>query len=187
MRGRGKPFPKGNIPHNATPKRSFVCETCGINFQRSEAYISAVGTPRTCGRICHNRRIAAETKASGRLRGSGNPTWKGGIQTYRRFKKDACERCGSTRFLLVHHKDENRYNNVASNLETLCKRCHQIHHGTALNLPKTPRPVHYWTRVCAHCMNAFSARLGMPKTVYCSRDCYFNHRYPLRRLPAAAK
>ena len=51
-----------------------------------------------------------------------------GIQTYRRVKKTKCEWCGSTNNLLVHHLDENRYNNNIDNLITLCKRCHQNLH-----------------------------------------------------------
>ena len=51
-----------------------------------------------------------------------------GIQTYRRAKKSKCEWCGSINNLLVHHLDENRYNNNIDNLITLCKRCHQNLH-----------------------------------------------------------
>ena len=51
-----------------------------------------------------------------------------GIQTYRRAKKTKCEWCSSTNNLLVHHLDENRYNNNIDNLITLCKRCHQNLH-----------------------------------------------------------
>lgn len=54
--------------------------------------------------------------------------YKTGICTYRRVKKSKCERCESDKFLIVHHKDENRENNVLENLETLCKSCHQAHH-----------------------------------------------------------
>ena len=51
-----------------------------------------------------------------------------GIQTYRKAKKDCCEKCGSIKNLLVHHLDENRHNNDVSNLITLCKSCHQALH-----------------------------------------------------------
>jgi HNH endonuclease len=69
--------------------------------------------------------------------GATNPAWKGGRdpKTYRKNLQSICERCGSTRFLLIHHKDENRSNNEPGNLETLCKRCHQLHHGCVSNLP----------------------------------------------------
>jgi hypothetical protein len=61
--------------------------------------------------------------------GEKNNNWKGGIGIFTKLvDKKCCERCSSEKFLLIHHKDENRYNNDKSNLEVLCKRCHQIHH-----------------------------------------------------------
>jgi hypothetical protein len=61
--------------------------------------------------------------------GPSNNNWTGGIGVYRRLKKrTACERCSSKKHLLIHHKDGNRYNNELTNLECLCKRCHQIEH-----------------------------------------------------------
>lgn len=70
--------------------------------------------------------------------GSSNNHWRGGAQCgwYDRFMKDACERCGSTELLLVHHRDRNRSNNDLENLETLCKRCHQIEHRCWENFTK---------------------------------------------------
>lgn len=69
--------------------------------------------------------------------GKANNNWRGGIGTYRRADLPAnCEVCGSTKFLCVHHKDHNRYNNELSNLMRLCKRCHQIEHGCINNLPQ---------------------------------------------------
>lgn len=41
---------------------------------------------------------------------------------------DKCEKCGSTKNLLVHHIDHNRSHNYKANLMVLCKRCHQEHH-----------------------------------------------------------
>ena len=66
-----------------------------------------------------------------------NNNWTGGIGIYRNIKKARiCERCGSRRYMLIHHKDENRYNNDVENLEALCKRCHQIEHNCGDNFPK---------------------------------------------------
>lgn len=73
-------------------------------------------------------------KAHGK--GPSHPTYKTGIGTFRQFRKDVCDRCPSTKFLCVHHKDQNRYNNVPENLETLCKRCHQLEHDCYASLPK---------------------------------------------------
>ena len=47
----------------------------------------------------------------------------------RKFRLGACERCGATRHLHVHHKDGNYTNNDPANLETLCERCHGKEHG----------------------------------------------------------
>lgn len=58
-----------------------------------------------------------------------NNNWKGGIGIYRELvDRTKCSFCSSVINLLVHHKDENRYNNEKSNLLVLCKRCHQVKH-----------------------------------------------------------
>lgn len=70
--------------------------------------------------------------------GANNNNWKSGAQSgyYDRFLKESCERCGSSQNLLIHHRDRNRYNNDSVNLETLCKRCHQIEHECWKNFTK---------------------------------------------------
>lgn len=57
--------------------------------------------------------------------GKNNNNYKNGISMYAKKKKSKCERCGSTKNLMVHHKDGNRKNNSASNLKTLCWSCHE--------------------------------------------------------------
>lgn len=105
-----------------------TCQFCDTTYERPP---SQAKSSRHCSLLCHNRATAKEIDRTG----ENNPGWKGGIQTYRKFKKNNCERCGTTDKLIVHHKDENRYNNVLDNLETLCRRCHQIHHRCWENLP----------------------------------------------------
>lgn len=75
--------------------------------------------------------------------GSGGNQWEGnnsqykdGSSGYRKHIKDECEDCGGVRHLNVHHKNHNRKDGRKKNLKTLCKRCHQILHGCADNLPK---------------------------------------------------
>ncbi|PYQ25620.1 MAG: hypothetical protein DMF56_26875 [Acidobacteria bacterium] len=72
---------------------------------------------------CHNELIAEAH------RGKPHPArWTGGgIQAYRRCRKPACERCGSTKNLMVHHRNHNRRDNVLTNLETVCRSCHCSH------------------------------------------------------------
>lgn len=57
--------------------------------------------------------------------GSNNNNYKNGISMYAQRKKSRCETCGSTKNLMVHHKDGNRKNNKSSNLKTLCWSCHE--------------------------------------------------------------
>jgi 5-methylcytosine-specific restriction endonuclease McrA len=57
--------------------------------------------------------------------GKNNNNYKNGISTYAQKKKGKCQSCGSTKNLMVHHKDGNRKNNDASNLKTLCWSCHE--------------------------------------------------------------
>lgn len=52
---------------------------------------------------------------------------------YRDYVKTACEKCGSTKYLCGHHLDHNRSNNNPENIQTLCKRCHQVEHKCYLN------------------------------------------------------
>lgn len=59
--------------------------------------------------------------------GENNNNYKNGISTYAQHKKSKCELCGSTRNLMVHHKDGNRKNNKPNNLQTLCWSCHEKH------------------------------------------------------------
>jgi hypothetical protein len=61
--------------------------------------------------------------------------WKGGISQnyYRRLiifigLKKECQRCGSLKHIVIHHKNRNRKDNRLSNLEILCRRCHFIEH-----------------------------------------------------------
>jgi len=59
-------------------------------------------------------------------------SYKNGILNYRKRALDhygkKCNHCGSERYIVVHHIDEDRTNNQLDNLEILCKSCHQEHH-----------------------------------------------------------
>ena len=73
--------------------------------------------------------------------GQENAAYKNGIgffMSIRRVIRDTrkcCERCGKDLIGVgrygwaVHHKDHDRTNNDISNLELLCKRCHQLEHN----------------------------------------------------------
>ena len=49
-------------------------------------------------------------------------------RSYRHYRKNECEICGSKEKLLVHHLDRNHNNCTKENLQTLCKKCHQNLH-----------------------------------------------------------
>lgn len=111
-----------------------------------------------------NQKVAAKRWAvnTGRFKGTGpgahntpgdlHPQWNGGERKFGQTLAPAyykrvryCERCGldlvdaAPEFRAVHHKDHNRKNNVESNFELLCKRCHQLEHECWLNLPNQRR------------------------------------------------
>jgi hypothetical protein len=101
---------------------TLICQFCNKEYSVCK---SRINKSRHCSRKCHNTAISREYKHSG----INSPHWKGGIQTYRKFKKSNCETCNSINHLDVHHIDENRYNNNLSNLITLCRSCHKKTHG----------------------------------------------------------
>ena len=62
-------------------------------------------------------------------RGITHGSYTTGITAYRKFiKTNKCSKCDSKINLLVHHIDNNRLNNIPSNLICLCKKCHQKIH-----------------------------------------------------------
>lgn len=68
--------------------------------------------------------------------------------------KPACEVCGKTGRLHVHHKDEDHTNNDPSNLKTLCPSCHRHSHSQnfmAYGVTRKP---------CVHCAEP-SVRQGL--------------------------
>lgn len=97
-------------------------------------------------------RVAAERAASGKIKYPGvgkggaphsgklNPMYKHGLYVFETLRNEIkesvryCERCrkdlleATQHMWVVHHKDHDHWNHVASNLELLCKRCHQVEH-----------------------------------------------------------
>ena len=55
------------------------------------------------------------------------------IRAYKLRKDPLCEDCLKRSFAVaaevVHHKDENQFNNDDKNLQSLCRDCHEITHG----------------------------------------------------------
>jgi hypothetical protein len=44
------------------------------------------------------------------------------------YKIEKCSRCGSTKSIVVHHKNKQHKDNALTNLEILCNSCHISHH-----------------------------------------------------------
>ena len=66
-----------------------------------------------------------------------DPSWSDMSYNIKKLRNFTCERCGKTFVdeegnytsgLEVHHKDRNKRNNLPSNLEVLCEKCHDKHH-----------------------------------------------------------
>lgn len=70
-----------------------------------------------------------EKKGNYNQSNTNNNNYKNGISNYktRAFEKygKRCQICGSTKNIMVHHKDGNRTHNELSNLKVICWRCHE--------------------------------------------------------------
>lgn len=115
-------------PFTRRGRRHVYCDKCSEDRQRKRAYDHQVKT----GYI----KQPGVGTGGAQGRGKTHHSWRTGIGTYAQYRKEECERCGSTKNLCAHHKDHNRVNNEPSNIETLCKRCHQVEHEAGKALPK---------------------------------------------------
>lgn len=126
--------------------KQFTDKTC--------AHCGAIYTPTGpnsvfCARKCKRKaRWLAERRSRpvGSHGGNhGRPNWNAHLRTsgialfQHKLRQEAksrrfCERCSTdlleatSKEWCAHHRDHDRTNNVASNIELLCKRCHQIEH-----------------------------------------------------------
>ena len=133
--------------------KTFTCKKCGVTFQKEmkSSYVWYCEDCRKKRNVEINMAVKKRKIPTTEIGvGSGNssknkghythPSFKTGIQAYRNIYKDACiiprtdgkkmkcELCGSEKYLCIHHLDHNRENNNISNLQCLCKKCHQKHH-----------------------------------------------------------
>lgn len=119
--------------------RRRVCIKCGGEISDTKysnaKYCSvkcAKATSAYLYRVRHGLIAEPGVGSGGNQLGMNNHMYKTGIGTYRQRAYEhygkKCNRCESTRHLVVHHRDEDRTNNDLTNLEVLCKRCHQRHH-----------------------------------------------------------
>lgn len=126
--------------------KTFNCKKCGCIFQKEmkSSYVYYCEDCRKKRNVEINMLVKKRKIPTTEIGvGSGNtiknkshynhPSFKTGIVAYRNIYRDShkeikCEKCGSTKYICIHHKDKNRNNNSISNLQALCKSCHQRLH-----------------------------------------------------------
>jgi hypothetical protein len=104
------------------------CERCGVPLTRQR-----FGTRLEDRSVFLRRRFCSLTCANSR-----DTLTKGGYHwRARQHRGPACEACGRTKALHVHHVNGEPSDNELVNLQTLCTHCHNFWHATLdrLGLP----------------------------------------------------
>jgi len=102
-------------------------------------------------------------KGNGFKPGELHHFWKGGVSRQYSLKKFGhlkikCNRCGSKKYLRLHHVNRIPTDNFIENIEILCLSCHGLEHGKKYT--------------CKFCMKIFN-RKGHSGIKFCSYDCYW--------------
>lgn len=110
------------------------CVVCGATFRKKPHSLKKHCSEECCS---ETRRLNALSRVDNPIIQSGpkNPNWKGDEGTRsamhyraRKILGDApCAHCGGPGEV-VHHRDENPWNNEPTNLQRLCRPCHINHH-----------------------------------------------------------
>lgn len=123
------------MPQPIKPVPPKNCKHCSRPLQRK------MFGGRLEDRATYMRRIFCDQKCMGQAKITSTPTL-GALRsrTSRAIKKkSACEQCGSTILLNIHHKDEDKANNSPENCMTLCASCHARWHWENGKQSKPPR------------------------------------------------
>jgi 5-methylcytosine-specific restriction endonuclease McrA len=112
-----------------------TCEKCGKSYKRKAGQTRRRFCSRHCAIIAQHGPAQLNLKVFPRGRGTLSKT-SNSNKVIRAFKETFpfCQRCGwreEPTILHVHHKDRNRANRFASNLEVLCPTCHVLEHYRA--------------------------------------------------------
>jgi hypothetical protein len=103
------------------------CANCRTMVTKTRSTVTRSKTGHLfCSRSCSVTWTNRNSKKKER-----HPKWNGGKSSYRFGRElQQCEECGDNRYYLltVHHKDGDRTNNKAANLEDLCNNCHTTRH-----------------------------------------------------------
>ena len=107
------------------------CSTCGKQRKKENNRINSYNW-----RVREGLIEKPGVGSGGNQENENNPARKNGKSTIwqaKRFRKDCCELCGSTRNIDLHHKNKNRRDWNPSNLQTLCRSCHASAHQSQRN------------------------------------------------------
>lgn len=110
---------------------NLICMDCGTITSRTGQCQKRCPICREINTKLKNVKLHLDTyKRKGyNQAGKNNNAYKTGIGSYKQKIKCNCEFCGNSKYLCVHHIDENRFNNEEDNLATLCRSCHVIVHA----------------------------------------------------------
>ena len=113
-------------PAKKEPKK--FCKTCGVELTRQRFSngrledLTVFMRRQHCSRTCGNSRKVLTKHGY---------SWRA-----RKHIQKSCEACGYTKSLQAHHIDQDKTNNEAENIQTLCKHCHDFWHTTQKRLGK---------------------------------------------------
>lgn len=113
------------MPLETAPSK--CCESCNKPLVRKQypggfkESWHELARRRFCDRRCRGKAQLLESPVNG-------VKARGRKQARSIKPRVACERCGGTHRLEVHHKDENPTNNDPANLEVCCLWCHRKEH-----------------------------------------------------------
>jgi hypothetical protein len=112
------------MPRKLDPTKS--CDHCGVKLQRR-----MIGLRLEDRSVFLRRKYCSLTCANSKRR----PLTKHGYSwRARKHLKPTCEGCGHPKSLEAHHVDQDKSNNVPTNIQTLCTHCHDFWHATAKRL-----------------------------------------------------
>ena len=146
------PSPKVPCPQCGRPKSAVaeLCRTCRPTYKRTDAhrakasealrgrphsYRSASNDPVVATRIADwwtpERREAKRLEMLARNPEARYHGLSAREAAKRRAEVGACQACGSTERLDIHHRDRNKRNQDPSNIAVLCHQCHMQEHAKA--------------------------------------------------------
>lgn len=149
-----------------------ISNETGVNLSTLKKWARKLGIPKkgtgyfNSGRTPWNKgiQVDAQVNALRQYHHCGRRNdhiLKHDTSNYWKHKKSYCELCGNTDInsLEVHHIDENHFNNVPSNLITLCESCHQRVHNKNLlfAIPDTVVSIEY-----VGCIPVFDIEMDSP-------------------------